>query len=138
MFWIYVLLAIIAVGVLLASEPGQKLLGVLIACIVIGGVLSIALGLLMLGYAIFNAPYDQTKKNIYVLITFIVMVTGIPLIAVLIKIPVIGMGIEKTATVIRRHYIWLSKHARMMFVIAVGFCVACTVGSAIQLLMYGR
>lgn len=59
---LYILLIIIAVGVLLASEAGKELLGWIIKLLLIGGVLYIAFWIVMLAIGLLSDK--ETRDNI--------------------------------------------------------------------------
>lgn len=69
---LYILLIIIAVGVLLASEAGQVLLRWLIILLVVGGLLYLAFWLIVLGVAFFNTDSGREVGGMFITGIFLV------------------------------------------------------------------
>lgn len=65
MMLIYILLAIIAVGVLFASEEGKKLLGFIVLIGIVGLVLYVGFYVLLFGAAFFVEYKDKIPKIVF-------------------------------------------------------------------------
>jgi|SRR3989338_3589843 len=70
---LYILLTIIAIGVLLASEAGKKLLGFITILLVIGSLLFLGFWIIIIAINLF--PDKDTRENVFWVLGMIIIVS---------------------------------------------------------------